>query len=177
MVHFHVHSSREETQRQIQAYVAHQTCVVHFWHRSNSARIFPSRIVICSCIRSALPIPVFPLLVSFTVKWLFITPLRRYNKLSIRTAIFFMITIIKLGLLLLISLWYVTVKLHDRPNVLFSNLDVEKPWTFIPTFIWPEPHPWLEKLALKRESGEEVPLWAQCDRSDMFCNGTFVTAT
>ena len=88
-----------------------------------------------------------------------------------------MITIIKLGLLLLISLWYVTVKLHDRPNVLFSNLDVEKPWTFILTFIWPEPHPWLEKLALKRESGEEVPLWAQCDRSGMFCNGTFVTAT
>ena len=117
------------------------------------------------------------IILSLTVKWLFITTLRKYNKLSIRTLICIIITIIKFGLLLLISLWYITVKNFDMKYAQLSGLNLEDPKSFIPNFIWPATHKLLKKWSLKRGDIIPAPLWSHCDRRNMFRNGTFVVDT
>lgn len=114
---------------------------------------------------------------TLTVKWLFITTLSKYNKLSIRTTICFIVTVIKFGLLLMISLWYISVKNFDPKYLVFSQLNLEDPKSFVPKFIWPNTHSILKDLSLKRSDFKELPPWAACHRKDMFRNGTFVIDT
>ena len=109
----------------------------------------------------------------FLVKWWWwgVPTKGNYDDFKSRTIYAFVVTIMKTIFTMLIIMWFVRVKKFQNPSNTYNSPLITKA---IPPNVWPYPTTCLKSWANQSGDEDSQPSWANCDRSTMFRNGTFV---